>query len=603
MTMTERQATALYPGVNRQAGYLGSAPEALFVWQHWPAAGESLKQNIIICPSFGHEYTHAYRSLKHLAESLADRGFNVFRFDYSATGNSPGDEADKVNLDNWVENIVQLSRCLCQHYPTHGLSFIGLRLGASLACLATTKLHADNIPVNSLVCWEPIIKGKAYLRELKAVARMANYAEPEADADYLEAAGFLMNLDVQAQLAALDLSQLQLAPETNILLVRRNDRALVKAAEGLFFQHPALRQIELPGYAEMMLEPQDTQVPHAAIQQIARLLGDYQIDKTLNPIVQIPLHNELKFSSNSHLLTERCCWYNREKFLFGIVTSPGTAPRHLPTVLLFNSGSVHHVGPNRIYTQLARYFASQGFRVMRLDAEGLGDSSFHVAGLENHPYQPNAIANAQDALAFLQAQGLGEQFVFAGICSGAYTAFKTALQLSTNDKKPSAIVLINPLTFHWVEGMTLSDSKDTQLFKDKNLYAKSIKDVKKWKKLLSGGVSLGHLTHFVVSMAGKKLLHTANHINQRFFRQTLLMKEFSALLKAGIQVHFIFSTDEPGPDIINRDAKFLFNRALRQGSFYRWHIDPANHTFSRRAMRMQLTRNLGTIFEAIAKGR
>ena len=61
--------------------------------------------------------------------------------------------------------------------------------------------------------------------------------------------------------------------------------------------------------------------------------------------------------------------------LVGVLTPPveGSPPRDRAVVIL-NSGIIHRVGANRLHVELARELARAGFRVLRFDLSGIGDS-------------------------------------------------------------------------------------------------------------------------------------------------------------------------------------------------------------------------------------
>jgi hypothetical protein len=77
-------------------------------------------------------------------------------------------------------------------------------------------------------------------------------------------------------------------------------------------------------------------------------------------------------------------------------------------------------------------------------------------------------------------------FILAGLCSGAHNAFHTAIRFY--DEPIDELFLVNPLTFHWSEGMTLAT---TQTFEDMVQYKKSLRDPQRWLKLLRGSVDVG----------------------------------------------------------------------------------------------------------------
>ena len=62
----------------RRAFYLDSQGVPLFAWLH---SAPSASQGVVICAPPGHEQVHTHRTLRHLAERLAEAGLCVVRFD------------------------------------------------------------------------------------------------------------------------------------------------------------------------------------------------------------------------------------------------------------------------------------------------------------------------------------------------------------------------------------------------------------------------------------------------------------------------------------------------------------------------------------------
>src|SRR5262249_1267225 len=117
-----------------------------------------------------------------------------------------------------------------------------------------------------------------------------------------------------------------------------------------------------------------------------------------------------------------------QHLLFGILSTPSAigASRSGRAILLLNAGSVHHVGPNRLYTVLARRWAAMGHVVLRLDNSGIGDSRPRPGEAENVVYSGRALEDVAAALSFLRRQPGVLDCRAVGLCSGAYHAFKSA---------------------------------------------------------------------------------------------------------------------------------------------------------------------------------
>ncbi|WJG09756.1 alpha/beta fold hydrolase [Aliiglaciecola sp. LCG003] len=147
-------------------------------------------------------------------------------------------------------------------------------------------------------------------------------------------------------------------------------------------------------------------------------------------------------------------------------------------VLLLNSGLIHHAGPGRIYTQLARNLAQQGSSVIRFDLSGIGDS---VARQDNLSIYQIATQEPAEVMDYLQKRGF-ERFILVGICSGAYCAFKTALV----DERVVGIGLVN------YQDDTANDELASQAWA-KRYWTDSVFRIGAWKNLISGKVNYRRL--------------------------------------------------------------------------------------------------------------
>ncbi len=591
-----QQAIALYPNVAREFFYLQGDHYAIACWRHSPINENIRSRAIVLCPPFGHEYTHSHRSFKHLAEYLAAQGFTVFRFDYYSTGDSIGSSFDEKLVPIWIDNI-----CLVAKHAQRecsNITLIGLRLGASLAALAAQEIAASH-----LVLWEPIIKGKNYIRELTAIARLSGKATSDST-DWIECAGFLITTETQKAISAIDLSTQKIATQGAILLVARDDKPSENAFKNLLsFTHKNISEIYVSGFAEMLDEPHKTKVPFTALQTIAQWLNELPSESNISPAEESDVKNELKslsFEYDGVLVEEEPCWYEPQTQLFGIISHPkDSVSTKFPAIVLLNSGSVHHIGPNRIYTDIARTLATQGFFVLRMDLEGLGDSASRVPDFENHPYQPNVLANTYSAMNYLRNRGIADLFVLGGICSGAYSAFHTALtDIASASNLVDEIFLINPLTFYWHKGMSLLEpQQDVQVTQDKNYYKKSLRDINKWKRLFSGKTSISGIIRFLAHYILLKLNIFFHDIKEFIVEnKSQLTLDFNRLICKKIPVTFIFSEAEPGIEIIKKNAHRMFKRGERKGIFRFVVIEQADHTFSKLAVRKNLLHNIKKIF-------
>lgn len=151
----------------------GPAQRQIFAMHHIPAA-EHRGEGVLLCNPFGQEAIRCHRLFRILADQLTRQGFHVMRFDYFATGDSAGEDGDG-DLDLWCDDVLSADEEFRLHSDCNQISWFGLRLGASIAALASQRAKR---PPNRLLLWDPVIDGPAYLEEIAAAhmeARRASF--------------------------------------------------------------------------------------------------------------------------------------------------------------------------------------------------------------------------------------------------------------------------------------------------------------------------------------------------------------------------------------------------------------------------------------------
>lgn len=143
--------------------FFGRAPKSLFGVYHPPKASQARAVGVVLCYPFGQEYMRAHRAFRQMAMLLAKAGFHVLRFDYSGTGDSSGEGTDG-SLTDWVHDASEAADELKETAEVTRVSFVGLRLGASIAALAA----AGRADVDQVVLWDPAVRGRDYLAEILA---------------------------------------------------------------------------------------------------------------------------------------------------------------------------------------------------------------------------------------------------------------------------------------------------------------------------------------------------------------------------------------------------------------------------------------------------
>ena len=162
--------------------------------------------------------------------------------------------------------------------------------------------------------------------------------------------------------------------------------------------------------------------------------------------------------------------------LVGVYTpaaAHGLAPQGArPAVGLFNAGLVHHVGPHRLYVELARALAARGVAALRVDFSGIGDSAPRPDHL---PAEELAVREPKEILDELSKRG-HDSVILCGICSGAKHALLTA-----RDDRVKGLILIN-------QAATTRDEQVDVHLSAQYYLRRSLRNPRAWRNLLTGKV-------------------------------------------------------------------------------------------------------------------
>jgi pimeloyl-ACP methyl ester carboxylesterase len=140
------------------------------------------------------------------------------------------------------------------------------------------------------------------------------------------------------------------------------------------------------------------------------------------------------------VLTEEPLQFGEGGRLLGILTLPNMPLRdaqQLPVFVFLSAGSLHRVGPYRLHVRLGRELAQMGFRSLRVDLAGTGDSPSRP-GLTN---QQSVAADFAEVLGVLESRLGRSPLVLAGLCSGA----DNAIRLTLEEPRVVGMVLLDPV--------------------------------------------------------------------------------------------------------------------------------------------------------------
>jgi pimeloyl-ACP methyl ester carboxylesterase len=299
-------------------------------------------------------------------------------------------------------------------------------------------------------------------------------------------------------------------------------------------------------------------------------------------------------------IAERPAFLDAGKRLFGIVSEPAHANAARTGVMLLNAGAVSRIGPHRFYVSLAREWASAGFRVLRMDIGGIGDSLPANGAKENETYPKAATADITAGLDALRQMG-AEKVVVVGLCSGAHGAYHLALD--RGDRADLAgVVMINPIVFYWKPGDAL-DISTWQNYSDTRRLTQVVRTREAWAKLLKGQVDVSHVAHTFV----RRLITVTAAAIERIRAQLNLSRpeddlagDLLKLTERPLDVAMVFSNGDPGYDQLTLHAKHVLGALQQRPNFSIAVVPDADHTFtpidSQKRVRQVLFDHLKTRF-------
>lgn len=560
-----------------EPGYFSANGRACLRWLHRTAGGAPMRDvGVVVCNPFGYEALCAHRSLRHIAEEAATRGYPALRFDYDGTGDSAGDDLDRDRWAAWLASVRAAVQELRAHTGVRRVCLVGVRLGASIAAAAAAVDDAD---VAGVAMIAPIASGRPWLRELRALqATMGRAAAPPEFAlpeGVQESVGLLITPETRAALESIDLAALGARLPDALLLIDRDDRPSQAAlAEQWGAEGRTVRHAVLPGFVEMMFDPHESVVPGAIVGEVMSWLESSF--PTFGEGVPVSSDAVVRAATVTQGIEERSHLFDEEQRIFGVVTAPvGARPER--AVVLLNSGANLHIGNGRMYVKFARRLAAAGWLVLRYDVSGIGDSLPHRGAPENEVYTPHAVDDLAAALEFLRREYAPTRIEAMGLCSGAYHAFKGAVAGLPID----GVTVVNPLVFFWKPGMSLA-YPPFQMVQVAAQYQRSMLKADKWLKLLRGQVDLRAIAQVVAHRVEDRTRSAAREIARAMHLPVHedLAAELSSVVQRGAALRFVFSVGDPGESLLRVGAGRRLGRLDRRGAVSLTYLTDCDHSLS-----------------------
>jgi alpha-beta hydrolase superfamily lysophospholipase len=293
-------------------------------------------------------------------------------------------------------------------------------------------------------------------------------------------------------------------------------------------------------------------------------------------------------------LTEQAVVFGSSAALVGVVTEAEGAPAAGPptAVVLINAGVVHHVGPHRLYVELARRLARMGFVVLRFDHSGIGDSGVR----EDHlPFDQTSVSEVQDAMEWLSRERGSERFVLLGLCSGTLTAFRTA----NKDRRVAGLALLTALL---EDPSTVSEAAIQQAVDQKiarSYTTQKAFDTRSWKKLVTGQANYRRIVRVLV----KDLRSRLQRRKAVPSTHSEVVSHLLALLERGVPVVFIFAEPTTVLEYFRMTIAPYLSTLRERGALDLHVLERSDHTFSGIRHRAELVDVVADWLRTSSRGR
>ncbi len=440
--------------------WFGSAERPLFGNLAIPE-GSFSKGGVLICPPLGRELIYTYGVLKQLGDQLCGLGFTVLRFHYDGTGHSAGTDSDSGRVAAWLSSIDKGIAFLSSTGVTN-VTLVGMRAGALLAMkwLVGPGIDADGLlveqtskleaRVNALVLWDPVLDGKRFLRESRALHMVSNSTGGNGDGS-VEAPGVVYSEETVRDLSAITVSDIE---------------------DGLSRKSPAIGVVTNPGRAASPRLEKFVALTDARLDiglSLADIFSDSQFDyyqgtdlvgpmvtmvSSIAPVEQtsilVPKVQVTAVVDEAGNVVETI-EHLGERPLFGISSRPAggvPARQGAPKIIFWNVGRELCIGPARQWVELARRWSALGFECLRFDLTSIGDSPLPHDGWER----------TKSSL-FEDVQVAGSEFVedihsglvCVGLCSGSHISIELGAEW-----RPLGVMVVNPyMTASWAFGINV----------------------------------------------------------------------------------------------------------------------------------------------------
>lgn len=508
---------------------------------------------VVLCAPWGYEDLLMRKSWRLLAEAIAGAGFPCLRFDYPGTGNSTGVMREITDVAQWTRSIGDAADFLRAYTGVKRFVFIGQSLGAALATAAASA-RSDVVALQLIA---PVVKGRAYTRELAATTKMAADRvgitiglEP---GEGLNVLGFSMSAPLVDSLKALDLMRCARGGIEDVVVYDQADRkAGAEASEHFRRLGVAASFVTVDPYHLMVSDLQEIQPLPAGPEHIVAALAKRFPQVAPASVPRVPL---LPATLRCEAYKEEPIRFGPARAMHGTLCLPARPDPEAPALVLLNRGLNPEIGWGRTGVDHARALAAVGVTTLRIDETGLGESPDRADRPQPLIYADAVAEDVSAAVDVLAARG-HQRIGLVGVCSGAYTA----LLSGDLDPRVSDIVAVNPQRLVWNPAETVEDVMRYGL-RSMDDYISDIRSRRALRKLAQSPHRLVPALRFLVRRAGGDLMKRLPlGLRLRLSRDSMAAKvigRLSDLSRRGTRVSLVYSALDPGP---LRELSLYFGR-------------------------------------------
>lgn len=507
---------------------------------------------VLLLSPWGYEELCTHKSIRLLAERLADAGFPCLRYNYPATGHSLGVSAELDDETAWRRSARHALEELRSLAAPSRIIVIGQGIGGALA----GDLARDT-DLDGLVLMAPVIQGRAYLRELAAWTAMTKpsflVSASDGPEDGVMAGGFVLSAATTREVRSLNLTQDWTPCAEKVLLVAREDHG-GDAMLAEILEDRGIRPDTIPfeRYADYVSDSVFSIVIDDIIEKVVAWCSvNFPLARVM------PRRNrDLPAVLSDQDFRETLLRFGPDRDLFGVFTEPTRAPSGT-AYLFLNTGLDHAIGWGRMVVDFARTLAREGHASFRIDVTGIGETRLRPGQAPEVMYTDTHIDDVERAIDWLfDGHGI-ERVVLVGRCSGSYLAGISAVA----DERVSGVAIINARRLVW-DTRADFEKEFGRPVRALETYKRRLSDRKAIQKVLSGQVSIPRLAMRLADGAYREVDRALAPI---FGRLTwhgqlghTLNTRFATLRDRGTAVELIYANEDAGP----RDLEMWFGEAF-----------------------------------------